>query len=271
MRIKKDLDKRKVGKDTFQKVKTLIKSALKDTDIDFNKLFRGFEANPKHTAKNKRKHPIDKIINGHLEDALQALYNTFEANLQEAIESNNKKEIDKYSALLFLLLTARRSGETAHYKTSDIEAIDASKDLYKINIKPEYNKENYSGEVLVPKIITPFIKEKMKQDGYIFDTDISTLHYNAKKALSKLSLKITEGFSLHIFRSLFRNIMTDRQHHPKPIDYIMARKSNKTTDEKYYDGHLTEPQRVAVYKTLRLYENIANGTEPKITFSYDDL
>ena len=270
MQIKAALDARKVGQESFNKIKVLLKASLKETDIDFNKLFRGFEAIPEYTEANKQKFPIDEIITGHLEDALQSLYNYFIEQLNKA---KTAKEVDKYNTILFLLLTARRPGEPSLYKVSDIEIIDSDKDLYKIMVRPETNKEGFKGEVLVPKIVTPFIKKRIisSKNDYIFQADISTIDYTVDKALRTLALKRKTGLGAHLFRSLLRNILMDREISIKPINYLMSRNPKQNVDERFYDAHLTEPQRFIVYKTARLYEKIACGLESKIAIDYSVL
>ena len=272
--IKANLEARKVGKPTYQKIQTLICAALKNTGINCRKLFSGFE--PKDitlTEKNKKKFPIDEYFVEGLEDVAHKTYSDFHARY---VQAKTAKERDIYANLLYLLLTASRSGEASLLKIKHIELFDDKNNIYIIKVPSEINKEGYSREVMVPRVITPFIQERFNEDDkeqYIFQTDIeNVLPYRLRKTFKSFILKESKGLSLHIFRALFRTITTDRGLNQHLIDYIMSHKPNKSTGDKYYDAEQLKPQqRFNIFKLLSLYEKICNGTEPKVEIDYSNL
>jgi len=272
--IKANLEIRKVGKPTYQKVKTLICSALKDTGINCKKLFGGFEPGDMTlTEKNKKKFSIDEYFTEELEDVAHKFYSNF---FSQYTQSKTAKERDIYANLFYLLLTASRSGETSLLKIKNIELFDDTNNIYIIKVPSEINKEGYSREVKVPKIITPFIEERLKEDDkeqYLFQNDIeNALPYRLKKTFKEFDLKETKGLALHIFRALFRSIATDRGLNQHQIDYIMSHKPNESVGDKYYDADKLKPQqRYNIFKLFSLYEKICNGSEPKIEIDYSDL
>jgi len=272
--IMNNLENRKVGKSSYQKVKTLICSALKNTGINCNKLFNGFE--PKDTTlteKNRKKFPIDEYFEEVLEDVAQKFYSIFSSQYIQATTSSEK---DIYANLLYLLLTASRSGETSLLKIKNIELFDEANNIYIIRVPAIINKEGYSREVKVPTIIIPFIKKRLEEEDkeqYLFQSDIdNVLPYRLKKALAAFALKESKGLGLHIFRALFRSITTDRGLNQRQIDYIMSHKPNESTGDKYYDAEQLKPQqRYHIFKLYSLYEKICNGSEPKVKIDYSNL
>jgi integrase len=272
--IKANLEIRKVGKPTYQKVKTLICSALKDTGINCKKLFGSFEPRDMTlTEKNKKKFSIDEYFAEELEDVAHKFYSNFFSKYTQA---KTAKERDIYANLLYLLLTASRSGETSLLKIKNIDLFDDTNNIYIIKVPSEINKEGYAREVKVPKVITPFIEERFKENNkeqYLFQNDIeNVLPYRLKKTFQKFDLKESKGLALHIFRALFRSIATDRGLNQHQIDYIMSHKSNESVGDKYYDADKLKPQqRYNIFKLFSLYEKICNGLEPKIKIDYSDL
>ncbi len=271
-RIKTDLDDREVGKETYNKIRTLIRSALKDTGVNFDKLFIGFEPNPKFTEKNRKKFKIDEYFSEHLEDVAQKFYSYY-ASLYES--ARNQKEKDRYAMLLYLLLTASRVGEPATLKVKDVELFDKENNIYKVIVPKEINKSDQSREVKVPTIITPFIKERIAtahKEDYLFQTDIeNSLPYHFKKSLKLFTLKKERGLGVHIFRALFRNICLDRDFSTRSIDYIMDRQKNSTVDERYYDARLTPQQRFNVFKLYATYEKLCRRELSKQEIDYSAL
>jgi len=270
-RIKAYLDERKVGKETYNKVRTLLRSALKDTGINFDKLFIGFEPNPLYTVNNKKKYKIDEYFLEHLEDVAQKFYSYYTNQLRHAW---SQKERDRYALLLYLLLTASRVGETARLKVKDVELFDNDHNIYRVIVPKEINKSAHSREVKIPEIITPFIGEKVitaDKEEYLFQTNIGSLPYHFKKSLKLFELKEVRGLDVHIFRSLFRNICLDRNYSTRPIDYIMDRQHNNTVDERYYDARLTPQQRFNVFKLFSTYERLCRGELSKEEIDYSSL
>ena len=268
--IKSFIDKRDAGKPTFQKVETLIKSALKDTGIHFEKLFINFEpSDPNITDKNKRSEPVDTYFHNDLESIAQHLYAYFKDGYDESITFNKK---DKYAFLLYLLLTASRSGEAGQLKIEDVELFSDEYNIYKITVPEEINKNGHIREVKVPKIITAFIEKRLevaKKDELLFQSDLeNVLPYHFKKACKKLKKKNKKNFSIHKLRALFRVIAIERKFHTPSIQYIMDRDDENTTDSKHYSARLTEQQRFNVYEVLSKYEKVCAGELTKQVIDY---
>ena len=271
-KIKTDLNKRQLGKESFNKVKTLIRSALKDTGLNFDKLFIGFEPKIKDPDANKKKYKIDEYFTEHLEDVAQGFYNTYATGLENA---KLQKEKDKYAILLYLLLTASRVGETSLLKIKDVELFDRENNIYRVIIPKSINKKLQTREVKVPTIITPFIENRLstaKENDYLFQTNIeNVLPYWFKKSTKQFKLKRTKGLSVHIFRALFRNVALDRDWSSRAVNYIMDRQKASTVDEKYYDAKLTHQQRYNVYKLFSDYEKLCRGELEKQLLDFSAL
>jgi len=271
-KVKANLDNRKVGLQTYQKLRTLIRSSLKGTGINFDRLFSDFEPNKKFTETNKKKFKIDEYFTEHLEDVANTFYEHF-VTLYET--SKLKKEKDRYAFFLYLLLTASRVGETARLKLKDVELFDKKNNIYRIIIPKDVNKNSHSREIKIPSIIVPFVKDRIataSSNDYLFQTDIeNVLPYHFKKSLKLFKLKETKGLQVHIFRALFRNIAIDRELNIRAVDYIMDRQRTATVDEKYYDASLTHQQRYNVYQTLFTYEKICRGELEKQSLDFSQL
>ena len=271
--IKGVIDKHKAGKPTFQKVKSLIRSALKDTGINFEKLFINFEpSDPYITSKNKRSAPVDTYFYEDLEDIAQYLYAYFRDGY---IKSITFKDKDKFAFLLFLLLTACRSGEAAQLRIKDVELFNEKYNIYKVTVPEAINKNSHTREVKIPKIITPYITKRLesaKKKELLFQSDLeNVLPYHFKKACSQFRRKNNKNFSLHKLRALFRVIALERKFHTPSIQYIMDREDKSTTDSKHYSSRLTEQQRYNVYEVLSKYEKVCAGELPKQTIDYGKI
>jgi integrase len=268
--IKSIIDKHNAGKPTFQKVRSLIRSALKDTGINFEKLFINFEASdPNITDKNKRSEPVDTYFYNDLEGIAQHLYAYFRDGYDESITFKKK---DKYAFLLYLLLTASRSGESAQLRIRDVELFSEEYNIYKITVPEEINKNSHIREVKVPKIITPYIEKRLKvakKDELLFQSDLeNVLPYHFKKACKNLKKKNDKNFSMHKLRALFRVTTLERKFHTPSIQYIMDRDDENTTDSKHYSSRLTEQQRFNVYEVLSKYEKVCAGELSKQIIDY---
>jgi len=272
VKIKTELDSNEVGLQTYQKLRTLIRSSLKGTGINFEKLFSDFEPNKQFTEKNKKKFKIDAYFTEHLEDVCNTFYTHF-ATLYETAKL--KKEKDRYAMLLYLLLTASRVGETAQLKIKDAELFDKKNNIYRVIVPKDINKNSHSREIKIPSIIVPFIKGRLataNKENYLFETDIeNVLPYHFKKSLKLFKLKETKGLQVHILRALFRNISIDRELNIRAVNYIMDRQRTATVDEKYYDASLTHQQRFNVYQCLSTYEKICRGDLPKQELDFSQL
>lgn len=272
--IKNAIDKRDAaGKPTFQKVETLVRSALKDTGINFEKLFINFEpSDPNITDKNKRSTPVDTYFHNDLEGIAQHLYAYFRDGYDESITFKKK---DKYAFLLYLLLTASRSGETAQLKIEDVELFNEEYNIYKITVPEEINKNSHVREVKVPRIITPYIEKRLevaKKDELLFQSDLeNVLPYHFKKACKQLKKKNDKNFSIHKLRALFRVISIERKFHTPSIQYIMDRDDENTTDSKHYSARLTEQQRFNAYEVLSQYEKVCAGELSKQIIDYSTI
>ena len=271
--IKNVIDKHNAGKPTFQKIKSLIRSALKDTGINFEKLFINFEpSDPNITDKNKRSEPVDTYFYENLEDIAQHLYINFKDNYDTSITFKKK---DKYAFLLYLLLTASRSGEAAQLKIGDVELFNEEYNIYKIIVPEEINKNGHIREVKVPRIITHFIEKRLeiaKKDELLFQSHLeNVLPYHFKKACKKLKKKNKKNFSIHKLRALFRVIAIERKFHTPSIQYIMDRDGENTTDSKHYSSRLTEQQRFNVYEVLSKYEKVCAGELSKQIIDYGQI
>ena len=268
--IKNLIDKHHAGKPTFQKIKSLICSALKDTGINFEKLFINFEpSDPNITDKNKRSVPVDTYFYENLEDIAQHLYLNFKDNYDTSITLKKK---DKYAFLLYLLLTASRSGEAAQLRIRDVELFSDDYNIYKITVPEEINKNGHIREVKVPRIITHFIERRLeiaKKDELLFQSHLeNVLPYHFKKACKKLKKKNKKNFSIHKLRALFRVIAIERKFHTPSIQYIMDRDDENTTDSKHYSSRLTEQQRFNVYEVLSKYEKVCASELAKQVIDY---
>jgi integrase len=268
--IKSIIDKHNAGKPTFQKVRSLIRSALKDTGINFEKLFINFEtSDPNITDKNKRSEPVDTYFYNDLEGIAQHLYAYFRDGYDESITFKKK---DKYAFLLYLLLTASRSGESAQLRIRDVELFSEEYNIYKITVPQEINKNSHIREVKVPKIITPYIEKRLKvakKDELLFQSDLeNVLPYHFKKACKNLKKKNDKNFSMHKLRALFRVTTLERKFHTPSIQYIMDRDDENTTDSKHYSSRLTEQQRFNVYEVLSKYEKVCAGELSKQIIDY---
>ncbi len=271
--IKNTIDKRDAGKPTFQKVESLIHSALKDTGINFKTLFINFEpSDPNITDKNKRSEPVDTYFHNDLESIAQHLYAYFKDGYDESITFKQK---DKYAFLLYLLLTASRSGEAGQLRIEDVELFNEEYNIYKITVPEEINKNSHIREVKVPRIITPYIEKRLavaKKDELLFQSDLeNVLPYHFKKACKKLKKKNDKNFPLHKLRALFRVISLERKFHTPSIQYIMDRDDENTTDSKHYSARLTEQQRFNVYEVLSKYEKVCAGELSKQIIDYAQI
>ncbi|PTB87917.1 hypothetical protein C9925_01025 [cyanobacterium G8-9] len=273
VKVKEELIKRKLGKESYNKVRTLIRSSLKNTGINFDKLLIDFEP-PKNISKedNKMKYKIDEYFVANLEDVAKQFYSIFVDGLKS---SKLQKDKDKYALFLYLLLTASRVGETARLRVKDVSLFDKDNNIYRVIVPTDINKSAQTREVMIPKIITPYIAERVaiaSKDDYLFPTDIeNVLPYWFKKFLKSFELKESRGLSVHIFRALFRNIAIDRELNIRAIHYIMDRQRSATVDEKYYDASLTHQQRFNVYQCLSTYEKLCRGGLPKQSLDFSQL
>lgn len=273
VKVKEELIKRELGKESYNKVRTLIRSSLKNTGINFDKLLIDFEP-PKNTSKenSKMKYKIDEYFVAHLEEVAKQFYSIFASRLNG---SHLQKDKDKYALFLYLLLTASRVGETARLKVKDVSLFDKDNDIYRVIIPTDINKSAQTREVMIPKIITPFIAERLitaSKDDYLFQTDIeNVLPYWFKKFLKSFELKESKGLSVHIFRALFRNVCMDRSFSERSINYLMDRQRSTSVDEKYYDAKLTHSQRYNVYKLQADYERLCRGELEKQSIDFSQL
>jgi integrase len=272
IKVQENLIKRKVGKETYNKIRTILRSSLKNTGINLDKLFIDFEPKKQFTEDNKKKFKIDEYFVENLEDIAQRFYSIFENAYKSA---NLQKEKDRYALFLYLLLTASRVGETAQLRVKDIQLFDNDNNIYRVIIPKEINKSSQTREVKIPKVITSFISERLataSKNDYLFQTDIqNVLPYHFKKALKHFELKENKGLSVHIFRALFRNVCIDRDFSTRAINYVMDRQRKQSVDEKYYNAKLTHAQRHNVYKLKAEYERLCKGELEKQVLDFSDL
>jgi len=273
LKVKAHLDKRGVGAQTYQKLRTLIRASLKGTGVNFEKLFNDFEAKEANTQRNQKKLKIDEYFKGYdLEEVAQGFYSEYSSLLTKA---KTPKEQDRYAFLLYLLLTASRVGEVALLQVKHVEVFDERNNILRVIVPKSTNKNNQTREVMVPRVITSFIKNRIStanDDDYLFVSSIeNVIPYHFKKSLKQFSLTQTHGLQVHIFRSLFRNIAIDRELNVNAIDYIMDRQRQDTVDRKFYDARLTKQQRYNVFKLASTYEKICNGEIEKMSMDYSDI
>jgi integrase len=272
VKVKANLDNRGVGLQTYQKLRTLIKSSLKGTGVNFDMLFSDFEPLEKHTIANKKKFKIDEYFVEHLETVAQKFYTHFTEHLYK---STLQKEKDRYAFFLFLLLTASRVGEASRLKIKDVQLFDNDNNIYRVIVPKDVNKSRQTREVMIPNIITPFIAERITikdKNSYLFESDIeNVIPYHFKKSLKLFELRETKGLSVHIFRALFRNISIDRELNLRATNYLMDRQRRQSVDEKYYDAALTHQQRFNVYQHLSTYEKLCRGDLHKNEIDFSKL